>query len=132
MKKRFSLLLALVLVFSAGLTACGGGGADSEQVKVAKEFNACIAEMKADEVAKLCTEDFADEAGMFVGVIALMGAADENFSYEASDYKVIDEKDDTCAVTFTVKAKVAGEESEETGKLLFTKVDDKWLISGVE
>ncbi len=132
MKKRFSLLLALVLVFSAGLTACGGGGSDAEQVKIAKEFNVCIAEMKADDVAELCTEDFKEEAGMFVGMMALAGAMSDDFSYEASDYKIVDEKDDTCAVTFKVKAKVAGEEEESEGKLLFKKVDDKWLISGVE
>ncbi len=131
MKKRFSLLLALVLVFTASLTACGGGS-DSEQVKVAKDFNACISEMKADDIEKLCTEEFAPEASMVVGMMAVMGAADEEFVYEASDYKVEEEKEDTAVVTFTLKAKMAGEENEGPAKMMLKKVDGKWLVNGME
>ncbi len=129
MKKRFSLLLALVLVFTASLTACGG---DNEQVKVAKAFNAKIAEMKADGIEELCTEEFAPEAAMVVGMMAMVGAADEEFVYEASDYKVEDEKEDTATVTFTLKAKLAGEENEGPAKMMLKKVDGKWLVDGME
>lgn len=129
MKKRLSLVLSLVMMLSLVLTACGGGG---DQGKVVEDFVGAVSEADADKVAELCTDNFKAEAAMVVMGIAMMKAEDEKFSIEASDIKVTEEKDDTCKVTFKLKMTSAEGEKEEESTATLKKVDDKWLMDGME
>ncbi len=135
MKKRISLLLALALVFSVGLTACGGsdGASGDDPVGVAKQFVALVNDKKPEEVAKICTEDFADIGVINAESFSIAAEMAEDFAYEASDYQVVDETDDSCGVTMKTTIKALGIETDG-GKLkvLLTKVDGKWLMSGLE
>ncbi len=127
MKRRLSLLLALVLLLSLGLSACGGAGPD----QTAKDFIKIVKEGEADKLKDVCTESFAAEASMMIAGIGMMKAADENFKFEASDFKVEKEEGDSAVVKFTMTISAGDEEDKEESTMNLIKKDGKWLVESV-
>ncbi len=125
MKRKYSTLLALLLLFTLGLTACGG----ASPAGTAEEFIKAMTEGKKEKVIELCTEDMDKLAEFPMEYIKSMKENDDTFKFEASDFKVKDESDNKATVTFKTKITEKGKTEEEEVSISLIKKDGKWLVS---
>jgi hypothetical protein len=79
--KRLSVVMMIVIVLSALVTACGAGGAASAPTDVAREAMQAVADKKFDKLAELtCAAKKADIENIFnpAGALASAGVDAQN------------------------------------------------------
>lgn len=126
MKKRLSVLVAVVLILALSLGACGGG---SSAKATAEGFLNAMKNFDGDKLAEFVVDEAKEEAKL--GIESMASLKSTGIKMEFKDIKV-EESGDTAKVTYTMTMSVLGQTTEQPSTLDLVKVGGKWKVGSFE